>query len=203
MDHANWTAADWSKVIFSDESRFCFVPDGVQYVRRQPGEEYHPSCVRRTAKHGGGIMVWGCFCAHGVGRLHRVKGNINGAHYEKILKYCMIPSGRHLFGEEEHFFQQDNAPVHLAACARRFLNESGVSTISWPGQSPDLNPIENLWGFMKKELKDFTCRNADELFAKLESVWRDIPSKYLQGLCESMPRRIAKVIWLRGNKAPY
>ena len=63
--------------------------------------------------------------------------------------------------------------------------------------------LKILWGFMKKELKDFACRNADELFVKLESVWRDIPSKYLQGLCESMPRRIAKAIWLRGNKAPY
>eukprot|EP00795_Rhopilema_esculentum_P008069 gene8069-13984_t len=89
---------DWSKVIFSDESRFCLISDRPVYVRRRSGEEYLPQCLNPTVKHGGGgIMVWGCISSKGVGRLHRVEGTINAAHYIKILKFCALPSMRHHF----------------------------------------------------------------------------------------------------------
>ena len=74
-------------MLFSDESCFCFRPDGVDSVRRRPEEEYKKDCVTPAAKQsGGGIMIWGCFSVRGVGQLYEVNGNIYAKYYLKIVK---------------------------------------------------------------------------------------------------------------------
>ena len=76
---------DCSKVMFSDDSRFCLISDRPVYVGRRKGEKYLQQCSSPTVNHGdGGIMAWGCINSNGVGRLHRVEGTINAAHYNKI-----------------------------------------------------------------------------------------------------------------------
>ena len=67
--HQNWTAEQWTQVVFSDESRFLLHrSDGRIFVRRMTGEEVKENCVQPTVRHGrGAIMVWGCINARGVG----------------------------------------------------------------------------------------------------------------------------------------
>ena len=67
--HQNWTAEQWTQVVFSDESRFLLHrSDGRIFVRRMTGEELKENCVQPTVRHGrGAIMVWGCINARGVG----------------------------------------------------------------------------------------------------------------------------------------
>lgn len=67
-----WTAEDWKKVLFSDETKVNRVsPDGKSYVRRPKNKPFDPMCTRATVKHGGGsIMIWGCMSRSGVGPLH-------------------------------------------------------------------------------------------------------------------------------------
>ena len=59
-EHLNWTPQQWSKVLWSDESKI-FGSDGVRYIRRPPGERFNPKYQLPTVKHDGGNMVWGCF----------------------------------------------------------------------------------------------------------------------------------------------
>ena len=98
--HKDWRAEQWSQVIFSDESRFLLHRiDGRVYVRRMAGEEFMEDCVQPTVKHGGGgIMVWGCINAKGVGFLTKVDGRLNEEGYINILENALIPTTHLLSG---------------------------------------------------------------------------------------------------------
>ena len=114
LSKRQWTADQWLKVMWSDESPLHLFPKcGKVYVRRQPGEEFQHQCLKPTVKHGGGsIMIWGCVSGAGMGKLKRLEGKVNAQADYRILRHQMgsnmkLQGGRHLF-----IFMQDNASVH-------------------------------------------------------------------------------------------
>ena len=64
----------------------------------------------------------------------------------------------------------------------------------WPVQSPDLNPIENLWSILDTRLKYRKCSNEDELFKVLQDGWEDFDLQILKNLVNSMSKRCQAVI---------
>jgi hypothetical protein len=108
-------------------------------------------------------------------------------------------------------FQHDNDPKHTARKNKRYLeskeNEGKVKfhVLSWSSQSPDLNPIENLWKMIKDALHDRNDRpsNLDELFQFIKEEWEAVPKDYLHNVVESMPRRMKEVIQNKGGPTHY
>ncbi len=127
----NWTVAQWSKVLFSDESKFCISGNQGPRVWRKGGEAHSPSCTKS------------------------------------------------------------------------WLNDHGVGVLDWPANSPDLNPIENLWGIVKRKMRDTRPNNADELKATVKETWASIPPQQCHKLITSMPRRIEAVIKAKGAPTKY
>ncbi len=71
----------------------------------------------------------------------------------------MLPSADKLYGDADFIFQQDLAPTYTA---KSWFNDHGVGVLDWPANSPDLNPIENLWGIVKRKMRNKRPKNADE-----------------------------------------
>ena len=85
-----------------------------------------------------------------------------------------------------------------------FLKNSQKSSLGWPDNSPDCNPIENLWAYMESVLYDNgNFNNCEELTAKLREVWENIPVAVLNSLARSMKKRLGYVLEKPDKKAPY
>ncbi len=111
----NWTVAQWSKVLFSDESKFC-ISFGSQGPRvwRKGGGAHSPSCLKSSVKFPQSVMIWAAMSSAGVGPLCFLKTNVTAPVYQDILEHFMLPSADQLFKDADFIFQQDLAPVHTA-----------------------------------------------------------------------------------------
>jgi hypothetical protein len=78
--------------------------------------------------------------------------------------------------------------------------------MQWPPQSPDLNPIENMWALLKRRLNDYetATKGMNELYERVTEVWYDqMKPEECQKVIESMPRRIQAVIKAKGKWTKY
>ncbi len=121
----------------------------------------------------------------------------------KFLEHFMLPSADKLYGDADFIFQQDLAPAHTAKGTKSWFNDHGVTVLDWPANSPDLNPIENLWGIVKRKMRDARPNNADDLKATVKETWASIPSQQCHKLITSMPRRIEAVIKAKWAPTKY
>jgi len=207
--YKSWTKKDWEKVLFSDESPFTLFPNsGKLYVRRRVGEEFLDECISPTVKFGGGkIQVWGCFSYCGAGSLYRIKGRMNGADYRSILKHRMAPHHKELKQREgvDFIFQHDNDPKHKSHVAQNYLRNQNYTVLDWASQSPDMNPIENLWNLVKRAIYQRIDRasSLDDLFDIVKEEWEKIPLAAMRTLVHSMPQRCKAVIASKGCSTKY
>ena len=114
----------------------------------------------------------------------------------------MRPSARRL-NRNDFIFQHDNDPKHSFNLVKNYLQNKGIEVLSWPPQSPDLNPIENLWSELNRQLNKRQCNTEDELFQCLLEKWESLSVKYLQKLVESNLRRSAAVLRNHGYPINY
>ncbi len=137
-----------------------------------------------TVKHGGGsVLMWGCMSAAGVGELHFIDGIMNSQIYCSILKEKMLPSLRAL--GRRALFQHDNDPKHTSKATVGFLKKF---------QSPDLNPIEHLWGILKRQVEHHSPSSIQSLKEVILEEWKKIDLAKCCQLVHSMPRRLGAVI---------
>ncbi len=101
----NWTVAQWSKVLFSDESKFCisFENQGPR-VWRKSGEAQNPCCLKSSVKFPQSVMVWAAMSSAGVGPLRFLKSTVNTAIYQEILEHFMLPSADKLYGGADFIY---------------------------------------------------------------------------------------------------
>ncbi len=163
VEKKNWTVAQWSKVLFSDESKFC-ISFGNQGPRvwRKSGEAQNPCCLKSSVKFPQSVIDLGChvicWCWSTVfSEVHSRRSHLPGNFRALLASFCWQALWRCWF----HF------PAGLGTCPhcqryQSWLNDHGVTVLDWSANSPDLNLV-------KRKMRDTRPNNADDLKAAIKA----------------------------------
>ncbi|GFU90418.1 transposable element Tcb2 transposase [Trichonephila clavipes] len=178
-EHHNWTEQDWVCVLFSDESRFSPSSDcRRQLMWRESGTAYRPENIQENDRYlTCSIMVWAGIMINGRMRLHVVaNGTMTGQRY---IDEFLLPHD----------------------C----LDSEGIQRLVWPARSPDLNPIENVWDALGRQVagRNYPPTNKNTLIRALTEEWDKLPQQLLDNVLQSMVRRVECCITLHGGHIPY
>ncbi|GFY17115.1 transposable element Tcb2 transposase [Trichonephila clavipes] len=200
-EHHNWTEQDWACVLFSDESRFRLSSD----CRRQLiwREWYCLSSRKYPGKGPISDMQY-----HGVGRHHDQWPHANGTMTgQRYIDEVLLPHVRLFRGAvgDKFVFMDDNATCHRTLAVQDCLDSEGIQRLVWPARSPDLNPIENVWDALGRQVagRNYPPTNKNTLIRALTEEWDKLPQQLLDNVVQSMVRRVKCCITLHGGHIPY
>lgn len=201
--HATDTPELWRKTIWSDEKKFNLDgPDGFAYYWHDLRKEERYFSKRQGG--GGSVMVWGAFSGSGCSTLAFIEGRQNAEAYCETLHEYLL-SFAYAHHDEDFRFQHDGASIHTAHLTRDWLASLNIDVLQWPSISPDLNPIENLWGILVRDvyrdLRQFQTKQ--ELREAIVASWEAIATETLSKLHGSMPKRCLDVVARHGRKIDY
>lgn len=195
---------DFTQVVFSDEKIWRPHMKNKRWVWRPIGARYHHKyCVTRKQGGGGSLHVWGAIGKDCTYPLIRVEGKLDAEAYVALLKkffnQALGAKKRATVPKVPFVFMQDGAPSHRAKLTLNFLKRKHVEVLDWPATSPDLNPIENLWAYLSKEVyKKGNFANVEDLFEALQKEWAALNPQILANLYASMDARLDLVQEAKG-----
>lgn len=191
---------DWTKVVFTDESTF-----ELNCQRTRAWQIRGKPKIYRTVKHPPKVSVWGCFSYKGFGKLVIISGILESNQMVEIYQKGLLPSAQKFYGKRDKDWQllEDGDPKHRSKLSKTWKAQNGVNVLDWPANSPDCNPIENVWALMKARLQQRTITTKDGLIRAIKQEWANLTIEYAQILAESCTRRCQAVIANRGDWIPY
>ncbi|GFW15342.1 transposable element Tc1 transposase [Trichonephila clavipes] len=193
-EHHNWTEQDWACVLFSDESRFSLSSDcRRQLIWRESGTAYRPENIQEKDRYPTcSIMVWAGIMINGRTRLHVVaNGTMTGQRY---IDEVLLPHVRLFRGAvgDKFVFMDDNATCHRTLAVQDCLDSEGIQRLVWPARSPDLNPIENVWDALGRQVagRNYPPTNKNTLIRALTEEW----DKLLQQLLDNVVQTVEEYV---------
>ncbi|GFY11245.1 transposable element Tcb2 transposase [Trichonephila clavipes] len=201
------TEQDWACVLFSDESRFSLSSDcRRQLIWRESGTAYRPENIQEKDRYPTcSIMVWSGIMINGRTRLHVVaNGTMTDQRY---IDEVLLPHVRFFRGAvgDKFVFMDDNATCHRILAVQDCLDSESIQRLVWPARSPDLNPIENVWDVLGRQVagRNYPPTNKNTLIRALTEEWDKLPQQLLDNVMQSMVRRVECCFTLHGGHILY
>lgn len=200
--YRDWTPEQWRQVVWTDESSF-EVGKNFRKVRvwRTAEEKYSNSCLSPSFKSGRtSVMVWGAFVESSMSNLVVIPPG-----QSKAVDFIEVVYKGELLGflaqTSNAFLMEDGAPIHRALVSKAWREQHLIKTFKWPAQSPDLNPIENIWSLLKHAVhtRRIRPRTTKDMLTALNEEWQRVSKDYLNKLINGMPERIQAVIKNKGG----
>lgn len=194
QDHIQ-KGSTFKNIIFTDECRF--------YLNRKTRKVYvikgqdRPGKVRCNPDSS--IMVWGSICYEGIIYMEVVIGRMKHEDYIQILQRFVTYGMRGLKSRVHWRFQQDGAPPHRPQEVKDFLKESGLWLHEHPPNSPDLNPLETIWGFMKHKIEEQVPTSKQELENAIFNVWENLDLELFQSCINHLRSYLRLVVDVEGG----
>ena len=202
-NHLHWIFDDWGKVLFSDKFTFQQFVVRHNHVRRPVGTRFDQKYTTAPMKHPPSQMIWGAMSKNETAGLYFLATGttINGLKYVKLLKNKLL---LHMTDHNTTAFIHNGAPCHRSKLVKKNLEENPETTLNWSGNSPDLNPIENLWAKIKDLVAEKQSSGGKALFETIKEAWvKEISADYCDSLIASMPHRLQAITKVKGGHTKY
>ncbi|GFY35754.1 transposable element Tcb2 transposase [Trichonephila clavipes] len=207
LKHQHWGVGDWTDVMFNDESRFCQSSDSRRVtIWRERGARFKPRNI--TERHhflSRGVMVWTGTMMDGRTDLHFFDtGSVTAQRYRNEVLEPYVRLFRGDVGPD-FIFMDDNAPCHRAVLIDDFLETENIQRMSWPANSPDLNPIQRIWDMLGRQMTALSHppSSVTELKRALQEAWNRLSPQLINRLLASTVNRCAACLAVRGDHTPY
>lgn len=159
--------------------------------------------LKPRAKHPVKVHVWAGISPRGATQIVIFTGTMTATRYCSILEAGLLPFLKDVY-PEGHRFQQDNDPKHTSRYAKEYMKEKGINWWRTPAESPDLNPIENVWASLKYYLRSqYKPRDLESLIDGIKSFWKSMTPKVCQRYIGHLHKVIPKVIQVEGAASGY
>jgi transposase len=195
----------WRCVLFSDEKTFELFGHPKNDFVWHTSAAAVPSSPK--VKHPPKLHVWAGMSYYGKTELVIFDGIMTSDFYvDEILKERLPIDGPRIFGDRTWTFQQDGDPKHTSHKAQNWLEQNVPRFIKkheWPANSPDQNPMENLWGIVQDRVYAREPRTVVALERIIREEWANISVETLQSLVDSMPRRLDALVDAEGGSTKY
>lgn len=187
---------NWSEIIFSDEASIWKSLSNYRWIDNNIND-YDKVVKHPLKKH-----VWGCINKQKINKLYIFNEIMNAKLYEKIL-IANIKEHFDPISKNKLMFQDDNDPKHRSKLITKWKEENNINSFMWPSCSPDLSPIENVWGIVKNKISKINIQTAEEFELTIAKCWLEIDQKIIDNIIDSMPNRIIKLIEANGDVINY
>ena len=185
---------DWNNVVFSDETSIWLNFNDKRWISKNIDKTYY----HRTVKHPIKLHVWGYISKKFGSDIFIFTGILDANRYLNILTDYLLD-----INEDGMIFQDDNDPKHRAKIITRWKDANNIISLDWPANSPDLNPIENIWAVLKRKLRRHKITNLDDFEIAIKACWIDISQKMIDNTISSMNNRVNDLIDAKGDSINY
>lgn len=131
------------------------------------------------------------------------KGSVNGdvyrTHVVPLIKELVLQHQSESFWQQQSIVMQDNASIHKAKETKALFAQLGIRLMDWPANSPDLNPIENVWCILKDRVGRHFPTTREDVIAAIQLEWSRLTSSDVSRVCQSMRQRCQAVIDAQGG----
>ncbi len=193
--HKGKTFDSFQNVIFFDESTFPVKASsgGLWYYRGSQNKIPSKAVIRTTKFGNGKLMIFGFITSSGNFKVYKIDGTMNSKKYVSLLEENILDDIVDCgFNLSDVVFMQDNASCHKSKSTMKWFEDHNLNLLEWPPQSPDLNPIENVWNYLetKVRMRQNEIENADDLWKIILEESRKISASFIKKLYKSIPKRI-------------